>query len=250
MIIDLSIVVPCFNEESNLDELIDRLRRTFDSAKIRGEIVLVDDGSSDGTWPAIERLASAFPAIVGQHHPRNRGIERGWGTGVSSATGALVCFIDADLQNHPEDVSRLYDRFVEGGIEIVQGRRIPADGVRGARYLLSRGLNTLLNLVFGMRLSDNKSGFILAKRSTVAHILEHRFRYRYYQALLLVSAHAKGYRIAEIDTQFGRRTGGRSFMSGAVPVKVIWGCLVDIAKGFIEFRILKPRGSDAPGTSP
>jgi hypothetical protein len=62
-----------------------------------------------------------------------------------------------------------------------------------------------------MRLRDNKSGFILGRRETIAHVLQHRYRYRYFQALLLVSAHAKGYRVHEVDTAFGPRRRGQSF---------------------------------------
>jgi len=141
----------------------------------------------------------------------------------------------------------LYAALRGGSADLVQGRRVSKAGVRDLRYFLSRGLNAVLNLAFGMHLRDNKSGFVLGSRQVMSAILDHRFRYRYFQALLLVSAHSKGYSIAEIDTEFGKRKGGSSFMS-MLPLNVIWGCLVDIVKGFVEFRLIKPRGIASPGT--
>jgi glycosyltransferase involved in cell wall biosynthesis len=164
----------------------------------------------------------------------------GWNTGVRAATGRHVCFIDADLQYEPEDVARLYTALVDSGADVAQGCRVTATSVRDSRYVLSRGLNLILNAAFGMRLRDNKSGFILARRETVLRILEHRYRYRYFQALLLVSAHARGYRVHEVETAFGPRRRGQSFMSG-LPLEVILGCLADVAKGLVEFRLARQR---------
>jgi len=235
---ELAVVVPCFNEAHNLDELVERLLRTFAQASIQGQIVLVNDGSRDETGAVIERLAAQHGSVRGCQHPVNRGMEAGWNTGVQAAQGACVCFIDADMQYEPEDVSRLHTAFRAGSADIVQGCRVTPSSVRDSRYVLSRGLNLILNLAFGMRLRDNKSGFILGRRETIAQVLRHRYRYRYFQALLLVSAHAKGYRVAEIETAFGPRRHGQSFMSN-LPVKVVWGCLLDVVKGLVEFRLFR-----------
>jgi phenylacetate-CoA ligase len=207
----------------------------------------VNDGSRDGTGSVMERLALDHPEITTRHHNSNRGIEAAWATGLQAAHGTLACLIDADLQNQPEDITRLLGAFREEGADVVQGRRVPIRRGFGSRYLLSRALNALLNLVFGMRLKDNKSGFILASRDTVLKILEHRYRYRYFQALLLVSAHSKGMQVVEIDTLFANRGRGTSFMT-KIPLRVIIGCLLDVAKGTVEFRILGSRGSVSPGT--
>ena len=234
----VSVVVPCYNEAHNLPELVARLQSTFARAGFTGQIVLVNDGSRDETGAVIDTLAAAHANVLGCHHERNRGMEAGWNTGVAAATGAHVCFIDADLQYEPEDVARLYAALHESGADIAQGCRVTSRSVRDSRYVLSRGLNLILNLAFGMRLKDNKSGFVLARRETLRRVLAHRYRYRYFQALLLVSAHAKGYRVHEVETAFGPRRRGHSFMSG-LPLKVILGCLEDVSKGLIEFRLAR-----------
>lgn len=234
--VDVSVVVPCYNEAENLPELVERLQRAFEQGRCAGEIVLVNDGSRDATGDVIRELERRHAHVVGCHHERNRGMEAGWNTGVEAARGTYACLIDADLQYQPEDVARLYAEIVASGADLVQGCRITPGSARDSRYVLSRGLNFILNRAFGMRLRDNKSGFVLARRETLRHVLEHRRRYRYFQALLLVSAHAKGYSIREIETVFAPRRRGQSFMSG-LPVKVVLGCLLDVLNGLLEFRL-------------
>lgn len=238
--VDVSVVVPCFNEAENLPELVPRLERAFEQGGFAGEIVLVDDGSRDATADVIRALQRERAAVVGCFHEVNRGMEAGWNTGLRAARGTYACLIDADLQYQPEDVPRLLAACREPGTDIAQGCRLTPGSARDVRYLWSRGLNHLLNRGFGMRLRDNKSGFVLARRETLLHALEHHRRYRYFQALLLVSAHAKGYRVREVETVFAPRRRGQSFMSN-VPLRVIWGCLLDVANGLLEFRARRPK---------
>lgn len=234
--IDVSVVVPCFNESRNVVELTSRLQETFRKGGFQGEIILVDDGSSDDTGTLIDSLAKRHPNVVGVHHPSNRGIEAGWKTGLMTASGEYACLIDADLQNLPEDVARLYREVRFSHADLVQGFRSSVGRVRDSRYLLSRGLNLILNLHFGMRQRDNKSGFVIARTETLGDILRHRLSYRYFQTFIAVSAHAKGYSIREIETLFESRLLGKSFLP-RFPLETVLFCLVDLVKAFWEFRV-------------
>jgi len=242
MVYELSVIAPCYNEEGNLRELVNRLRNAFWTKNIAGEVVLVDDGSTDGTGTLIDKLAQEHPNVVAVHHGKNLGMVAGWRSGLQAAHGDLVCLIDADLQNLPEDVCRLYRELRLSGADVVQGYRSSVGRIRDSRYRLSKTLNFILNTCFGMRLRDNKSGFIICRRDVLADVLRHRFRYHYFQSLIMVAAKSKGYTIREIETLFESRLVGKSFIS-RFPAVLIYRVFTDIAIAIFEYRI-----SDQPAT--
>ncbi|MCU1283082.1 MAG: hypothetical protein JWM53_6628, partial [bacterium] len=147
---ELSVIVPCLNEEANVPELVSRLGDVFKVGGVDGELILVDDGSTDGTWAAIEAAGREHPFVVGRRHAENKGISAGWKTGVAAARGRLVAILDADLQYQPEDILRLRREMEVSNVDIVQGWRSPVGRDKGPRYYYSRGLNAMLNAAFGM----------------------------------------------------------------------------------------------------
>ena len=178
--VDLSVVVPCFNEELNIPELSQRVLAMFDTGGLRGELVLVDDGSSDATARVIREHSKADPRVVGVFHRVNRGMAGAWRTGVNAARGTHVAIIDADLQYQPEDILRLYRTLIDSSVDVVQGWRSSVGRERGARYSLSRGFNTILNSAFGMGLRDNKSGFVCCAREVIQDLLTYHGQYAYW----------------------------------------------------------------------
>lgn len=236
---DLSVVVPCLNEEGNVPELVARVGEVFRVGQLEGELILVDDGSTDGTWAKIEEARQQHGFVVGRRHPRNLGIAAGWKTGVATARGRLVAVIDADLQYQPEDLLRLKREHEWSNVDIVQGWRSPVGREKGPRYYYSRGLNLILNTTFGMNLRDNKSGFVLCRREVFEDLLSFRGRYHYWQSFVMVAAHAKGYSYKQIETLFEPRRAGKSFLDNA-PVKAVAKSFVDIGRALVEYRI-KPQ---------
>ena len=234
---DLSVIAPCLDEEGNIDELVARTLRTFEEHAVRGEIVLVDDGSTDRTWNQIGSHTRRDSRVRGVRHATNQGIVAGWRTGLSASSGRLVCLIDSDLQNKPEDVARLYAAHRHTH-DLVQGVRKPSRGVRRL-LLFSRALNVLLNAAFVMRLRDSKSGFVLCRREVLAAILTHTHSYRYYQCFVGISAATHGCRIVEVDTTFEDRRAGESFL-GRVPIGVSLRIIWEICKFRIETWALAP----------
>ncbi len=235
--IELSVIAPCFNEELNVGELARRVVATFARGQIRGELVLVDDGSRDGTKAAIQRLERTYPGVVvGRFHPKNRGIAQGWKTGVAAARGRLVSVIDSDLQYQPEDLLRLRRELFEHSVDVVQGWRSPTGRERGARYNLSRGFNVLLNTTFGMHLRDNKSGFVLCAKEVMEDLLTYRGSYYYWQSFIMVAAHAKGYSYKEVETLFEQRKAGQSFLDD-IAYRASARSLVDLAAATWEYRL-------------
>ncbi len=224
----LSVIAPCFNEEGNVDPLVDRTLAVFNEMGISAELLLIDDGSRDATWDRICRRRDSDHRVRGVRHESNLGMESGWLSGHEASRGELICLIDADLQNRPEDIAKLYKAYLRELPDVVQAVRHLAAGPKRI-HLFSHGLNFLLNRVFSMRLRDNKSGFILCRRDVLADILRHRYRYRYFQSFIGVAAHARGYATLEVDTRFDQRCAGRSFL-GRFPIMVSLRILLELLK--------------------
>ena len=234
---ELSVIAPCFNEALNIPELARRVLNVFERGNLRGELILVDDGSSDATPALIKELALAHPGrIVGCYHEQNRGMAHAWKTGVAAARAPTVAVIDADIQYQPEDLLRLRRELFEHSVDVVQGWRSPVGRERGPRYTLSRGFNTLLNSTFGMSLKDNKSGYVMCAKEILEDLLTYRGRYYYWQSFIMVAAHSKGYSYKEVETLFENRRAGKSFLDGNA-YRAAARSLVDLARASWEYRV-------------
>jgi phenylacetate-CoA ligase len=215
--IEISVIAPCLNEELNVPVLVDRTMSVFDRMSVGAELVIVDDGSTDATWQRVQEAMAKEPRVQGKRHAINRGIVGGWLSGMAAARGRLICLIDSDLQNRPEDIPRLYEAYEREHPDIVQAVRNPKQTKQ--RLVFSRALNHILNVTFGMHLRDNKSGFVLCPREILEDVLADADGYRYYQSFIGVAAGVRGYRFAEVDTDFEERAAGESFLSN-YPIKV------------------------------
>lgn len=233
---ELSVIAPCYNEALNIPVLVGRLQNVLAKKNIRGEIVLVDDASRDNTREIVENLQTMHLHLKLVCHKTNRGIAAAWKSGIGATEGVYVCFIDADLQNLPEDVWRLYREITFTNSDFVSGWRNHIEGSERIRGLVSRVLNWILNFAFNMNLRDNKSGFAIARKPVMEHVLEHHFTYRHPQTFIAVSAHAKGYSIRQIETLFDRRRTGMSYIAGASLIKNSYYTFLDVLKGVFEFR--------------
>jgi phenylacetate-CoA ligase len=235
--LDLSVISPCFNEEHNISELVRRVLGTFDRGVLAGELILVDDASEDGTYAAIKAAEEANAGrVVGRRQPTNRGIAEAWKTGTTAARAPVVAVIDADLQYQPEDLLRLYREVRGSGVDVVQGWRSPVGRERGRRYFLSRGFNFLLNTAFGMRLQDNKSGFVMCAKEVMEDLLTWNGRYHFWQSFIMVAAHAKGYSYKQIETLFVNRRQGTSFLDTSA-YKTSALSLLDLGSAIWEYRL-------------
>jgi phenylacetate-CoA ligase len=230
----LSIIVPCYNEEANLPELVRRTREALALHRLAAEILLIDDKSQDKTRAVIEGLAREHPEVRGLFHDDNRGIVGGWRTGLAAARAPLVVITDADLQYAPEDIPRLYHILKREGADVVQGWRIAHNFRDTYRYLLSTGFSFLLNRLFGTRLHDIKSGFLCTRREVFAAMLETRERYRFPQHFIVVNAVAKGYTVRQEPILFWQRQAGESFIRS--PFRFGLASLIDLPKAVREFR--------------
>lgn len=233
------MIVPCYNEEGNLRELVARLLAILDTFRIRAEIVLIDDCSKDGTGALIAALARETPLVRGVHHTQNRGIAGGWRSGAAAARARVVAIMDADLQYAPEDLPRLYQILLREQTDLVQGWRIAHNFKATYRYVLSLGFSFLLNRLFGTRLRDIKSGFLCTRREVFDDILVTHYPYRFFQHFIVVNAVSKGYRVRQEPVLFWDRHAGQSFIQS--PFSFGLRSLVDLPHAFWEFRVKNRR---------
>lgn len=235
----ISVIVPCFNEEENLIPLVKRIEKVLQYNKIKGEIILVNDGSTDDTQKIIENLKKKYSDVKAVSHKKNRGIVASWKTGLELSKGDYILIIDADLQYQPDNIPRLYKKITEHNLInkkcIVQGYRKITNKRKTIRYFLSKLLCFILNILFSMNLKDNKSGFLICKRSIFKDILNYKYRYNYFQHFIMVAANKKDYKIIQIPVKFEERCAGKAFIS-PLPIKFVLKTIVDFPKAYIEFK--------------
>lgn len=118
---DISVVVPLYNEEESLPELTDWIRRVMDQNQFSYEILLVDDGSSDASWAVIERLKQENAHIRGIKFRRNYGKSAALNVGFDAAQGEVVITMDADLQDSPDEIPELVRRIREEKYDLISG---------------------------------------------------------------------------------------------------------------------------------
>jgi Glycosyltransferases involved in cell wall biogenesis len=118
---DISVVVPLYNEVESLPELAAWIKRVMDDHRFSYELILVDDGSTDESWMVIEGLKAKNPKIVGVKFRRNYGKSAALNVGFAAAQGNVVITMDADLQDSPDEIPALYAKITEEGFDLVSG---------------------------------------------------------------------------------------------------------------------------------
>jgi glycosyltransferase involved in cell wall biosynthesis len=118
---DISVVIPLYNEEESLPELAFWIKKVMVSSGFSYEIIFVDDGSRDNSWEVIEKLVSENPAVKGIRFRRNYGKSAGLNVGFDAAKGKVIITMDADLQDSPEEIPALYKMITEDHFDLVSG---------------------------------------------------------------------------------------------------------------------------------
>ena len=164
--IDISVVVPLYNEEESLAELHEWIVRVMGENGFSYEIVFVDDGSSDGSWEAVCRLKVRDPHVRGIRFRRNYGKSAALYCGFEAAGGEVVITMDADLQDSPDEIPELYRMVAEQGYDLVSGWKKKRYDPLG-KTLPSKFFNATARLASGIRLHDFNCGLILDARYNI-----------------------------------------------------------------------------------
>lgn len=176
--LDISIVVPLYNEAESLPELVAWVDRVCRREGLAYELILIDDGSGDGSWEVIERLKREYPAVRGIGFARNYGKSAALYCGFAAAEGEVVVTMDADLQDSPDEIPELRRMVLEEGYDMVSGWKRTRHDPLGKR-LPSKFFNWTARTVSGIRLHDFNCGLKAYRRKVVKSIEVYGEMHRY-----------------------------------------------------------------------
>lgn len=176
---DISIVVPLFNEEESLPELCAWIKKVVDENHFSYEIILVDDGSTDTSWHVIEKLHAENAAVKGIKFQRNYGKSAALNEAFKAAQGDVVITMDADLQDSPDEIPELRKMIVEDGYDLVSGWKKVRYDNKFTKNIPSKLFNGATQMVSGIKLHDFNCGLKAYKKKVVKSIEVYGEMHRY-----------------------------------------------------------------------
>lgn len=176
---DISVVVPLFNEEESLPELEAWIRKVMEANGFSYEIVMVDDGSTDTSWKVIEQLAAANPFVKGIKFRRNYGKSGALNVAFEAAKGDVVITMDADLQDSPDEIPELYAMIKEQGFDLVSGWKKKRYDPALTKNLPSKLYNWAARKMSGIELHDFNCGLKSYRHDVVKSIEVYGEMHRY-----------------------------------------------------------------------
>jgi len=201
------VIIPAYNEDRSLSELTGRAVQVLSSAGFSGEVIIVNDGSTDKTKEVVDELVKKYNIVKAFHHRRNLGKSASLRTGFDKARGTIIVMLDADLQYAPEDIPKLID-MINKGYDVVNGwRKSRADSI--GRKASSSFYNFLTRQIFGLTIQDFNSGLKAFRREVIEDIETTGLRSDFHRYLLPL-AHQLGYRVGEIEIQHFPRSYGKT----------------------------------------
>jgi len=225
---DFAVIVPAFDEAAVIPDLVKELRDAFGRHGLDGEVVLVDDGSTDDTARVAEEAARGWEAFKVVRHPRNLGKTEAMVTGAAATRARNLVLFDADLQHSPDDIPRFLDKLDEGW-DIVTGRKIGSYDKRA----VSSVYNRLSRRIFDVPVSDLNSMKAFRRSVLDGMLLRHDW-HRFF----VVLAHARGARVSEIDIELLPRRAGVSKYRG--PFRILVGLIDLVSVWFLLLFSRKP----------
>jgi glycosyltransferase involved in cell wall biosynthesis len=199
----LSVIVPAFNERNTIVEVVRRMRAV--ELPMAREIIVVDDGSSDGTRDVLKQLDDSTLRVV--HHPTNRGKGAAIRTGLEYVTGDLVLIQDADLEYDPDDWPKLLNPVLKGRAVVVYGSRFTGErrNMLFWHWVANRFLSLLANVLFNSTLSDMETGHKLFDRRVIDQV-SLRSRSFDFEPEVTAKLLKAGIRIYEVPISYAGRT--------------------------------------------
>ena len=222
---DISVIVPLYNETESLPELAAWIRRVMEANGYTYEILMVDDGSTDGSWDTVLSLSKENPAIHGISFRRNYGKSAALYEGFAAAQGDVVITMDADLQDSPDEIPELYRMIREEGYDVVSGWKQHRQDNKLTKNLPSKLYNWTARKVTGIKLHDMNCGLKAYKNEVVKSIEVYGEMHRYIPYLAKNAGYGK---IGEKPVHHQKRKYGVSkfglerFTNGFLDLMSLW----------------------------
>lgn len=204
--LDISVVVPLYNEAESLPELVEWIGRVATANRLSYEIIFVDDGSTDESWSVIERLKKSNPEIRAISFMRNYGKSAALYCGFDMAEGEVVFTMDADLQDSPDEIPQMRRMILDEGYDLVSGWKKKRYDPIGKRWP-SKFFNFTARLMSGIKLHDFNCGLKAYRRKVVKSIEVYGEMHRY---IPILAKHAGFRRIGEKVVEHHERKYGKS----------------------------------------
>lgn len=209
----VSVVVPAHNEEENLPALLEAFDEVFRRERIPGELILVDDGSTDKTYAKARELSGRYRFLRVYYHKTRQGVTAALNTGFNLARGRYLFFFPADLQYHPNELPHMVDR-LNAGFDVVTGWK---QGRYGLKRFVSFSYNLLCRMLFNIPVHDLNSikGF---RREVLNNLAFRKDWHRY----LVVMAHEQGFKVTEVRVKlYPRKFGKSKFGFWRIPIGLL-----------------------------
>lgn len=219
----LSIVIPSYNEQGNIEHTADVVTRIMQENNIPFEMVFVNDGSTDKTWDKLTELCRVNPHAVAVNFSRNFGKEAAIFAGLRTARGDAVVLMDCDLQHPPETIVEMYDIWQNGDVDIVEGRKKSRGKEKGLYKAFSLFFYKLIGSSSGLDMRD-ASDFKLLDRSVVDSLNEMPERLTFFRAM----SSWVGFKTEKVYFEVAERAEGGSKWS----VKALFGYAVNSITSF------------------
>ena len=226
----LSVVIPCYNEEQRLPRTVEQIERYLDARKNGYELVLVDDGSGDGTRAVMDAAAKAHAAVRIEALPRNRGKGRALAVGVEAAKGDEILVTDADLSTPIEELEKLQAALDRGAGIAIGSRALRASRVEVSqpayRVLMGKGFNLIVQAVLLPGIWDTQCGFKLFRADVARRVFAHLSTDGFgYDPEVLYRARRQGVKIAEVPVVWRN-----SAETKVRPLKSSWDMLKHVVR--------------------
>jgi glycosyltransferase involved in cell wall biosynthesis len=187
----VSVVIPLFNEDESLPELCSWITRVMDQEQLSYEVILIDDGSTDNSWDVITQISATNNAFKGIQFQRNYGKSAALNEGFRSAQGEVVITMDADMQDSPDEIPALRDMIVNGGFDVVSGWKKKRFDNTLTKNIPSKLFNAVARKCSGIQLNDFNCGLKAYKNKVVKSIEVYGEMHRYIPILAKGSGYKK-----------------------------------------------------------